>query len=68
MQGPLIGIGGSAPLTSLLTPLTTGSIYQRFSSPAAGTIENIIEFSLPPLLRPGAHWRCFFKLACQPYA
>ena len=52
LQGPIIGIGGSAPLVSLL-PLTTANIYQRFSSQAVGLIENIIQLSLPPLLRPG---------------
>ena len=34
-------------------PLRVGDIYQRFSGPAEGRVENIIKFSIPFLLEQG---------------
>lgn len=53
LQAPILGAGGNAQILGLL-PLQTGKIFQRFSSIAVGTVDNIIQLSIPFLLQPGA--------------
>lgn len=48
---PILGAGGNAQILGLL-PLQTGKIFQRFSSIAVGTVDNIIQLSIPFLLQP----------------
>ena len=64
MQVPIVGLGGSAQITSLL-PLQTGKIFQRFSSVAAGQVDNIIQLSVPFLLQAGA-CRCWGMPSYHP--
>jgi hypothetical protein len=45
VQRPLAGLNRLP-----LSPLHVGDIYQRFSGPDAGTVQNVIEFSVPSLL------------------
>ncbi|KAK9809476.1 hypothetical protein WJX73_001462 [Symbiochloris irregularis] len=49
---PLIGAGSNAQITSVLAPFRTGRIFQRFSSVAVGTVDNIIQLTIPFLLQP----------------
>ena len=45
LQRPLAGLNRLP-----FSPLHVGDIYQRFSGPDAGTVQNVIEFSVPSLL------------------
>lgn len=56
VQAPLIGAGSNAQLTSVLAPFRTGRIFQRFSSLAVGTVDNIIQLTVPYLLAPGEYY------------
>lgn len=49
---PIIGVEGLFP-QPLPPVVQVGDIYQRFSSPAAGVVENIIQFSVPFFLEEG---------------
>eukprot|EP00883_Tetradesmus_obliquus_P014590 jgi/Sobl393_1/7657/SZX78179.1 len=47
---PIVGLDLELPF-GLPAPVTVGNVYQRFSSVARGSVQNIIEFSLPFLLQ-----------------
>ena len=49
LQAPLLQVSRPSPLP-LWPPYTVGNIYQRFTPEAEGTVENIIEFSVPGVL------------------
>lgn len=48
-QAPLLQVSRPSPLP-LWPPFKVGNIYQRFTPEAEGTVENIIEFSVPGML------------------
>lgn len=51
---PIVGFDLSSALPPGLPAPVVGDVYQHFSSPEEGRVENIIEFSLPPLTEPGS--------------
>lgn len=49
-QLPILGLDVPLP-RGLASPIQVGDIFQRFSSPEEGIVQNIIEFSIAPLLK-----------------
>lgn len=47
---PIVGLDLELPF-GLPAPVTVGNVYQRFSSVAQGSVQNIIEFTVPFLLQ-----------------
>jgi hypothetical protein len=50
LQVPIVGLDRDLPL-GLPAPVTVGAVYQQFSSVQQGSVQNIIEFSVPFLLQ-----------------
>jgi hypothetical protein len=50
LQVPIVGLDLELPF-GLPAPVSVGNVYQQFSSVQQGSVQNIIEFSIPFLLQ-----------------